>query len=274
MIVYKNTLFISILLLLLLMFNSASAGWLLTGKYIGPDGKTYMQRYFIQDGKVKFEQYNIIYTYDSKTESIILVDPENLVFYRNTLSGFIQDMKSYRQKQLEILLKDVPAEQKEKVRETYLAGITSIGSPVKQITDSVIVTRVPDSLRILGMPSEKYLISLKNRKLEELWISPGLNVNKEFSWSKYLNFLALVEPDIPELNFMVSDSYLELLNKGFPSRRIFIRDGYRNEVQVNKMEEKNIPEYEFYTPSLCKQLNYEDWLKRGKSNDQKYDDYE
>ena len=274
MIVYKNVLISSLLLLLLLMFNSASAGWLLTGKYIGPDGKTYLQRYFIQDGKVKFEQYNIIYTYDSKTESIILVDPENLVYYRSKLSGLIQDMKSYRQKQLEILLKDVPADQQEKVRQSYLSVISSIGAPIRPIDDSLIVSRVPDSLRILGMPSEKYLISLKSRKLEELWISPGLNVNKEFSWSKYLNFLALVEPDIPELSFMVSASYLELLNKGFPSRRIFIRDGYRNEVQVNKMEEKKIPEYEFYTPSLCQELNYEDWLKRDKSNDQKYDDYE
>jgi hypothetical protein len=58
----------------------SKAGWVITGRYIDREGKTIFKRYFIQDNDVKVEQFNLIYSINLKTESIILVDPENLVF--------------------------------------------------------------------------------------------------------------------------------------------------------------------------------------------------
>ena len=261
-------------IIILLCTQKIMAGWILTGRWIDQDGKTIMQRFFIQDFKVKFEQYNIIYTFNLKTNSIILVDPVDLVYYKGTIESYIQGLKQMKTRQLQKLLREIPDDQKAACQKEYSVKIERIGRPIVPVTDTINIVRLNDSLKVFGKTTEKYQVSLNNRRTEETWISPSLDITRQFNWEKYLYLISVMEPGNTTLNYMVTEQYRQLLAKGFPVRRIMTAGGYRNEFQVNRMEEKKIPDYEFYTPSLCRELTFEQWIDRNKDKEIQYDDYE
>jgi hypothetical protein len=254
--------------------GETQAGWILTGRYIDQDGKTILQRYFIENSKMKFEQYNLIYTIDFLSGELILVDPEKLIYFKGTLNSYISEVKRLKYDQLDQLISRLPESQQVDTHAEYSRPLKNFGERPRPVSDTVNLSRLPDSLIIVGQPSEKYLVSVGKQKVEELWISPGLKINDVFSWPDYLYYLSVLEPENRTINYMVSDAYLQMLNNGFPSRRIMIISGYRTEFQLNKIENKIIPEYEFLTPVLCKEISLESWLNRNAKEIPVYDDYE
>ena len=209
-------------ILILFCAQSLKAGWVLTGRFIDQDGKTVMQRFYIQDFNVKFEQYNIIYTFNLNTNSIILVDPVNLVYYKGTIDSYIQGLKQLKNRQLQALILEIPDDQKAQCRKDYSGQIDRIGRPIVPASDSVNIVRVYDSLKVFGKATEKYLVTLNNRRTEETWISTVLHINDQFNWKKYLYFLSVLEPENSTLRYMISGPFQELLAKGFPVRRIMV----------------------------------------------------
>ncbi len=258
-----------------ILAGEVHAGWILTGRYIDQDGKTIMQRYYFQGDNVKFERFNLIYSLNLKTGSLVLVDPENLVFYQGTLDDYIAGLKNDKQKNLDILLRDIPREQQEEYKRLYNNQISSIGRPLSAVTDSVSCARMNDTLKVGGYHTEKYQVILKGQKVEETWIAIGLNISTLTDWNRYLSVVNILEPwNTATLGYMLSSPYQQLLQKGYPVRRIMIQGGYRSEFQVNKIEEKEVPEYEFYTPALCRQISLEKWIERSRKAEPQYDDYE
>ncbi|MBK7174286.1 MAG: hypothetical protein IPH84_13860 [Bacteroidales bacterium] len=270
----SRRLYLTILMLgMLLIYQPLTAGWVLTGRYIDQEGKVILQRWFIQDQKVKFEQYDIIYTIDFLTGEIILVDPDLLLYYKSTITDYISDFQLYKMNKLSVLEKEVPVTE-QKALDSYKAAIEAFGSPIADCRDSISIREVTDSLKVFGAETDKYMIMVNGLKTEEIWISPFLNVNSEFSWKLYMYYLSLIEASEPKPAYVFSDEYFALLDKGFPIRRIMIRDGYKTETQVNQEEKKEIPAYEFFTPDLCKKVNLKQWLERKQSMRNEYDDYE
>lgn len=263
-----------LLISLLTLTVTCSAGWVLTGRYIDQEGRTIMQRWFIQDQKVKFEQYNIIYTINFVTGEIILVDPELLIFYKANISDYIDDYKRYRNDKLNLLISRTATEKKEEIIASFNKEIDAFGEPQPVCPDSLSFQRMKDSLVVFGAPTEKYQLRINGIKTEEIWISPAVNVNLQFSWKLYKYYLSLIEPNSATPCYESADLFLALLDKGFPVRRIMIRDGYKTESQVSREERRDIPDYEFYIPDLCKQVPLKQWLERGSVAKTEYDDYE
>ena len=254
--------------------KQVQAGWIFTGKYIDPDGKTIMQRYFFQGDYVKFERYNLIYTLNMKTGALILVDPENLVYYQGTLDNYIGELKKSKQKKLEVLLRDIPAGEQEEYSRLYNKQISAVGQPPVPVSDPVTFSPMNDSLRVGKYLAQKYQVNIKGLKAEEIWIAPGLKISASFDWSHFLSLVYILEPWNTSIRYMISGPFMELLQKGYPVRRIVQLGGFRSEFQVNRIEEKEIPEYEFYTPALCKAISLDKWIEHVPSAEPQYDDYE
>ncbi|NVO18207.1 MAG: hypothetical protein HXX13_00810 [Bacteroidetes bacterium] len=265
----------SVLIFLIVLFShSAFAGWILTGRYLDQNGKTIMQRYFIQDYNVKFEQYDIIYTFNLKTHTLILVDPVRLLYYKGTIEKYIEGCLRQKNERLQKLMEEIPADQREEYKTKYSAQFAGFGKPVQVTKDSISIVPLDDSLKVFGKATDKYEIRLNNRKAEELWISPALLINAQFDWRAFLYFISVLEPDNMPLQYMASNPYLDLLGTGFPVRRILVFNGYRNDFQINKAEEKVIPGYEFGIPALCKEVPVSQWINRDQDMNPNYDDYE
>lgn len=267
----KNIITIFIALLPLQML----AGWILNGRYIDREGNTIQKIYYFENNKVKVERYNLIYSVNLNTGSILLVDPENLVYVNTSLSAYTAKLKEIKLNRLAELLTLIPDEEKkeyELIYRSYIENQLILSAPVK---DSLSIKIIQDSVKLLGYAAAKYNFSSNGIKKEEFFFTREVDLSKEVDMKTFLQYVYLIEPDDKTVNYMISELYLNTIKNGLVLRKFIYEDGYRTEWQINKIDRKDIPDYEFGKPELCKELTLEKWFARKYKEDEKYyDDYE
>lgn len=267
--------FRSIILLIASFPLLSKAGWEITGRFIDRDGNTIMKRYFIQDNIIKVEKYNLIYTCNLNTGSIILVDPENLLFTKTDLNSYILKIRENNKNKISEILSDVPQEQKAEFEKIYNYKAEKKINLPEYNSDSLILRQLPDTTKLLGYRTEKFAIYENGRKLEEFFLTNEINISKDLDLAKFLKYIYLLEPEDHTIRYMASEKFLKSVCNGLVTRRFIFEEGFRSEWQVNKIEQKNIPAYEFGKPDLCKEVSLEKWIgRRDQVNDKFYDDYE
>jgi len=265
---------LTLIAILVFPFNLL-AGWIITGRYIDREGNTIMKRYFIQSNMIKVEVYNLLYICDLKNENIILIDPENLVYTKTSLSAYRAKIKSIKLARLAELLLLIPEEQKTEYDRIYRSEVDQeIILPVID-DDSLIIRQLPDTSKLLGYKTLKFSIFENGLKKEEFFFTNDVNLSKDIDFATFLQYAFLIEPEDYTLKYLNSENYLATVKDGLVTRRFIFKDGFRSEWQVNKVEFKDIPAYEFGKPDLCKEVNLDKWLARKNNADEKYyDDYE
>jgi len=264
----------TLVLIILLPFR-VSAGWVITGRYIDRDGRTILKRYFIQNNEIKVERFNLIYSCNLKTESIIIVDPENLVFVKTTLKAYTEKIKGAKLSRLNELLKIIPEDQRKEYEKLYRAQVEQAVKLPLYPDDSLSITRQVDTVKLLGHRTTKFNISQNDLTREEFFFTNEVDISDEIDLNVFLRYVYLLEPEDKTVKYRASKKYSNIVGNGLVLRRFMFEDGYRTEWQVNKIEKKNIPAYEFGSPDLCKELNLDEWIARQQVTDDKYyDDYE
>lgn len=265
---------LTIFILIMLPFR-VNAGWVITGRYIDREGNTIMKRYFIQNNEIKVEQFNLIYSINLKTESIIIVDPVNLVFVKTNLKAYATKLNDIKLSRLNGLLALIPEDQKSEYEKKYKDQANSeVFLPVYK-GDSLTIKPLADTTKLLGHRTAKFILYENGRKKEEFFFTNEINMSSDLNMNTFLTYVYLLEPEDKTVRYRVSDKYIEMVKSGLVLRRFIFEDGYRTEWQVNNIEEKNIPSYEFGVPDLCKELSLDKWLSRKKEVEEKfYDDYE
>ncbi len=251
------------------------AGWEITGRIIDREGNTILKRYFIQDNEIKVEKYDLIYSCNLKTESIIIVDPINLVFVKTTLKAYQSKMLEIKINIINDLLDFIPDNQKMEYESLYKTKAEKEIVLHDFINDSLIIRQLADTVKLMGYDALKFNITSNGRKLEEFFFTSEVNISKDINMGLFLQYAYLLEPEDFTIKYMVSKKYLETVNDGLVIRRFMFQDGYRTEWQVNKIDKKNIPAYEFGEPDLCKEITLDKWfIRRNQTDDKFYDDYE
>jgi len=251
------------------------AGWIITGRYIDREGNTIFKRYFIQNNEIKVERYNLIYSCNLKTESIILVDPVNLVYVKTNLKEYVSKMKAIKMNRLNELLALIPEDQRNEYEQKYKAEVErEIILPVYE-GDSLVIKQLADTVKLLGHQTSRFNISENGRKREEFFFTDEVNISADIDFNTFLQYVYLLENEDKTVRYLASEKYTAMVKSGLVLRRFIFEDGYRSEWQVNLVEQKKIPAYEFGTPELCKELTLDKWLNRQKDIDENYyDDYE
>jgi len=270
----KNLVLFILSLIVLLPFQ-LSAGWIITGRYINSEGNTILKRYFIQNNVIKVERYNLIYTCNLQTGSIIIVDPENLVFTKTTLNIYIEKLKANKMSRLAELVNLIPENERALYEIKYRQQTKKELTLSDYSNDSLVIRKMADTVKLLGYQTDKYIISENGRKKEEMFFTDEVNISADLDLDTFLQYVYLLEPEDKTVKYRIAKSYSDLVKNGFVIRRFIFEDGFRSEWQVNKIEQKDIPAYEFGNPDLCKELTLDKWLIREKNSaDKYYDDYE
>jgi hypothetical protein len=261
-------------LLLVTFCVHSYAGWLLTGKNIDSEGKAVPMRIFIEHHRIKIEQPEYIAQFDMKTRRVVLVDPVKLTFYQGSLSEYMDGVKVFKRKALKEATSQMDINQANTYSQTYLNQIDHFFDIPGVAAGSMTIKKTNVVFKMVGWQTEKYEISLEGVLKEQVWIAPGMQAGEGFDWKLYFMFLKTAGLEDQSLSYMNTPEYLDLLSTGFPLRKMVIVNGTQTEFQVNRLEEKTIPDYEFYTPSLCKELTIDAWLKQKVTNEDVSDDYE
>jgi len=265
---------VSFVVLFLFLNKTAMAGWILTGTYIDSEGRTMPQRFFIENNKVKYEMHDFIYIFDLNAKSLILINIDKLTYCKTTLDAYISFKRSMMTQRLGELLKSVPENERNQWKEEYTRQISREGTIPAQSGDSVTINDTKTDFKMVTYDTDKYAVSVNGLRVEEVWIAPALKMDSDFNWAGYFEFMAALSLREGDVKLMTSKPYKELLSAGFPLRRIMYTSVGNNEWQVNLLEEKNIPDYEFYTPALCKSVNLQQWFTQPVQKAAAYDDYE
>ena len=261
--------------MLLIAFSVHSfAGWLLTGKNIDSEGNAIPIRFFIEKGKIKIEQPAYIAQFDMKTQRIILTDPVKLTYYQGSLKEYMDGVREFKSKELKLASASMPADQANDYNKSCSDQIEHFFDIPKIVDGSVKVSKTEEVFKMLGWQTEIYTVSLNGLLKEKVYIAPGMKTGEGFDWHLYFRFLKAAGLEEQSLIYMNTPEYLNLLNVGFPVRKMVFESGVQSEFQINRYEEKNIPDYEFYTPSLCRELSITAWLQQATAEEAIYDDYE
>lgn len=260
---------------LVLMPSNVVAGWVITGRFIDTEGNTVLKKYYIEGADIKVERYNLIYSFNTENEQIIIVDPENLLFVKTDFISYSAKLKEIKLRNLSELLSIVPQNQKDSLASAYKALINERFKLNRSPIDGLTIGLISDSLKFLGYPCSKYTISVNGLRKEELVFTQQINVFDESDFHKFLEFVFLIEPEDETVRYQTTEIFSQTFGSGTVLRRFMFNGGYRTEWQVNLIEKKKIPFYEFTTPDLCKELTLDKWLARKQSAlEIQYDDYE
>jgi hypothetical protein len=255
-------------------FYSANAGWKLTCRLVDKEGTTIPYRLYIEGQKIKIERHDFIYTADLSTGSLILIDPINLLYCETTLLEYATKNNILMTSRLRMAEKTDNPATNDTIFDSFPlnAETGNYLPPVSQ--DSVNWRKTSDSLRVSNYTAYRYVFSAGKTKLEEVWLAPELKLKDEINWRKLYEFLTVVDKQGIMVSYMLTPEYEELMKIGYPVRK-FIYNGFiKTDWQVNLIEEKKIPAYEFYKPDLCKKLNIDDWIAQSTRADYLDDDYE
>lgn len=263
---------------LILMFSAcfypANAGWKLTCRLVDKEGTTIPYRLFIEGQKIKIERHDFIYSADLSTGSLILIDPINLLYCETSLKEYATKNNILMTSRLRLAEQTDGSSTKDTVfNEFPLNEVTSNYLP-PVFRDSVNWRKAGDSLQVSNYSAYRYVFSKGKTKLEEVWLAPELKLKDEMNWLKLYEFLTVVDKQGTMVSYMLTPEYEELMKIGYPVRK-FIYNGFvKTDWQVNLIEEKKIPAYEFYKPDLCKKLSIDDWIAQSTRADYLDDDYE
>lgn len=250
------------------------AGWIVTGRYVDSEGKTTMRRYFIEGNQIKFEQYNLIYSFNLETGRLILVNPDQLIYVKTTIDEYQNKLLSQSQLRLNISLAEIPSDLRPAYETAYRKQAHEKIFLTPFNNDSVQISPLNDTAKLLGINTQKYLVKVAGRKKEEFYFSNEKDCFAGIDMKKLYALQYLLFPDDLSVLYQATSPYENLTHGGLVIRRFIFFDGYKNEWQVSKFEEKEIPAYEFGVPSLCKELTLDKWLSQSVANDSNYDDYE
>jgi hypothetical protein len=203
------------------------------------------------------------------------VDPEKLVFVKTNLASYTSKLKELKMSRLQELLALIPDDQKPEYEKKYREQVENALILPSYRSDTLILKQLADTAKLLNHKTFKYQFTENGRKKEEFFFTNEVNISSDLDMNTFLSYMYLLEPEDKTILYRASGTYSELVKNGLVLRRFIFEDGFRTEWQVNKIEEKNIPVYEFGIPVLCKELTLDNWLSRKKDSDDKfYDDYE
>ena len=265
---------ITLISVLLIPF-SLSAGWVITGVITQQDGTKIDKRYFIEKNIVKVEQYNLIYTCNLLTGSIILVDPENMVFTRTTLNDYIAKIRADKLKALAHVVSIVPENEKARSEAQLKKELEKSLNLATNDGRSIEIMSLQANGKIAGYDISNFQVIDEGNLKENFSVTYVENLKGDLDMSKFLLYQYLLEPDDKTFSYITAEKYRKIADKGIVLQREIFDPILIRKWKVEKVEKKTVPAYEFGTPALCKEITLSKWLVRNNKEDQsKYDDYE
>lgn len=244
----KKQLFFSLLFVMCVLCNPLSAGWVITLRHNSPEGLILYETLMMEGRMVKSTSLEGTFIYDLQSGLLTLVFEKELAYWQGDIFVFRAQMDSAMQNFVDVFVKALP----ENSREMYapiLAGMSGMFSSVaKESLDTlkVEIEKTNEQLEIAGYLSEKYLVKIGEKIMDQVWIAPSLLNSGDFDGKKLAHFSNQVTPFFEgEIPFDRTEAFLSLWNKGFVMKSKKIQG---NAVEVIKVTEQPINQHEFFVP--------------------------
>ena len=237
----KARLLIASALLVLLASSPALAGWVIHEE--GLDGNNLVV--YIQKNRIMNDGPGISTLVDLDKGWIYLVNKTRKIYWGGPLETFEQEMMAALDKQIDEQMKDLPAEQRQAMKDRMRAGIQGQGPQVKEIE----VVGTGQSAQVAGHKCEQYEVKVQGQVSEEHWIAPSVRITEEIDLDKMKRQLAKLKMGNGPGGLGTAEPVLALWEKGYPLKKVYLMMGQKMASQATKVERKSIPDKTFEVPA-------------------------
>ncbi len=252
----------------------ANDGWVVRGRCNARGNVTYLQRYFIDGNKVKFEQYNFIYSCDLSSGKLILIDIDSMLCAVTTINEYEEkNTKIYEDFLLNSFLKfwDSFADNDIDTANASVI-IDNKFSPISE--DSITITRINDGMKLLGHNVSEYEVRVNNKRVERFFHTYEVACFNSVDLNALNNLENLIHPTDYSFHYTATQKYTDFKKNGLIIRRFLYVDDFVEEYQVNWYENTDIPAFHYEVPWQCKVISLDKWFELFHPTNRKYDDYE
>ncbi|HSH52086.1 MAG TPA: DUF4412 domain-containing protein [Bacteroidales bacterium] len=256
------------ILLLILFYNCQSfAGWVITQKSFDSDQReetVIIETVFLQDNRMKIIKNDMITIFNLNDETITLMNPEKMVYWKGTISDYKTDIKKAMQSAMEEQLKKAPERQKQMIRNMYQGMIESIDDPSKFAGEEpdeyqLEIEKTDEKERFAGYQAIKYQIKVNKQLKEEAWLSESNRAHKEFDTHKFYSIFGnFISQGGTGAYYQNDEEYIEFAKLGFPLKSISYHGGYESISQVTNLERKILDKSDFTPPADYKKVQLTD----------------
>jgi hypothetical protein len=234
------------------------AGWEFVENTKGDDGRSNTQTSCIQDNKMKFAASDYIMVVDVSKNIITYADPKRKAYWTGTPEEFaaqVQRNMENMDRMMEKQLSQLPINQREQVRQSLLQEMRK---QFQKPPAKIEVKAGKQTDKIAGYEVEKYEVMMNGQLRQELWIAEDVKVSKEFDVKRFGNMMKSFHSPFGRDDqdaTLSSPEVIEVMSKGWPLRKVdYDEDGYREQDEVVKIQNKTLPESAFDLPAGYRQM--------------------
>ncbi|HPE33799.1 MAG TPA: DUF4412 domain-containing protein [Bacteroidales bacterium] len=262
----KKYLIVFYLALFLVSGSEARAGWIIRMQSTTSDGDVSYQTLMIEDGKIRSESEGNIYIFDLKANRLIMIDNASQLFLEEKLSGL---RSTYHKATVSFIQQFIHQlnTQEQKMYGQLFAEMEKMYEPIDPVSlekINISIKNTGEKDEIAGYPAEKYIVSVDDVEVEQIWLAPTLDVSSEIDLVKISGIFGDLRPVVgEEILYEYTSAYISLLKKGFEMRSIDVH-GDKNEVQ--HVERHQIDNELFSVPHGYKKITLEELMMRQMGN--------
>lgn len=254
---------IFIFLSLSLFSANLFAGWEIHEEVKDNFGQVTKQIIFFQDNKVKTISGSEIVIYNLKEKTIILADTISGYYCWGNTTEYNKGMQDYFQFLIDNLLKTNNSKKQEDQIE-YLRSVKERWTKSESLAPSGLNVQVIETNKkevISGFNSQLYELRINNILRFEYWISPEINLQKEFNMGQMFLMMQELSGGTSISGYELSPEYLELMKMGYSMRTIDHDDDVVTITMVEKAVKTKLPDSVFTVSKNFKPLSFIDFFK-------------
>ncbi|MCF8236371.1 MAG: hypothetical protein K9G67_15465 [Bacteroidales bacterium] len=222
---------LSTLILLLIFLNfPATAGYLIKSIQTVED-TTIESLMYIDGNKVRINDQGMDIIMDFDRDEMYMIMKDQNIYVHEEISKIPQKVEEMKMLMVEEMLKQVPEDQRDQMREMYM---NMIDAEDEEYTDELSIEHVGDEQDIAGYESIRYDIYENGMLVESVWIAEGLDLldmNRIYELFKNFTGVATYED---------SQAYIDLMDKGMVMKSIDTESGDTEEVvEIKKTSLEN-----------------------------------
>jgi hypothetical protein len=242
----------------MLLFNLAlctwANGWHISTRYYNQSEgvrNARVEEVYLFKGYMKMVNGSLTTVFDLAKGEIIYLNASNKTYWKGNPRRFNTEVRAELEASIEDKLHGVEKDQKEAMRAMYKemidASFPTSASTARARTFSVNKER--DGEKVANYTTTKYRVLEDGLPLENIWISPDLQIAKDFDFISLSHFLNLLASGAYAASFESSQEYFKLLDKGYPVKVEITRASGTQISEVINARKVNLSAADFSVPA-------------------------
>ena len=237
--------------------NYIFAGWVIKEVTRDAYGEERSQTIYIQNNIMKTVDGEEISIYNLNSNKICFINPIQKVFWEGSIDEYLKGMNDYALAMVQDELSKLTPEQ----QETYKAMHSHIFQDAEQIEEEtesfdslkVEIKKLSDKEIIAKHQTQRYQLWLNDSLMYDYWVSPRINLYKEFNFEKFYKLIEKMSGQLSETRYESSPEFKAFLKKGYSLKTI---DSENNITETLSIVRKQLSKSVFNVPEDYSKLNF------------------